>query len=246
MQTLSVSIILGDEGRDHLLPAVLMAVAPIADEFCVVTNATDGSDDLCRQVCADLDKPLTLIRREWTNSYAEQRNASLELCTQDWILVLDADEMMDDGFLAVWPTLELGVMQGGWFPMYHLVRDPEKPDEMLWHQGPWYPDPHCRLFRRDLGLRYQRALHELPCYADGKTWPKKGTAEWPVLPCHQWHFGHARVGLYEKVARRHAEEQAIGMRAPGSHSLREPLSDCVPWVGSYPQGFSWSDLDARE
>ena len=36
----------------------------------------------------------TVIEREWTGSFSDARNVSLEAATGDWFLYLDADEVL--------------------------------------------------------------------------------------------------------------------------------------------------------
>ena len=85
MVKLSLCMIVRDE--ESVLARCLTAVADQVDEICIVdTGSTDATRDIARQFGAKL------IELPWTDDFSAARNASLELATGDWILVLDADE----------------------------------------------------------------------------------------------------------------------------------------------------------
>jgi tetratricopeptide (TPR) repeat protein len=85
--TLSLCMIVRDE--EEMLPRCLAAVAPAVDEIVIVdTGSTDRTIEIAREYGAKV------IEREWTGSFAEARNVSLEAATCDWVIYLDADEVL--------------------------------------------------------------------------------------------------------------------------------------------------------
>src|SRR6185312_5031525 len=59
------------------------------DEVIVVdTGSTDRTIEIARSFGAKV------IEREWTGSFADARNASFEAATGDWVMFLDADEVL--------------------------------------------------------------------------------------------------------------------------------------------------------
>jgi tetratricopeptide (TPR) repeat protein len=85
---LSLAMIVKDEAHD--LAGCLGSVKGLVDEMVVIdTGSTDGTADIARGLGAKVES------HAWTGDFAEARNASLSHCTGDWILVLDADEMLD-------------------------------------------------------------------------------------------------------------------------------------------------------
>jgi hypothetical protein len=85
---LSLAMIVKDEARD--LGGCLGSVKGLVDEMVVVdTGSTDGTVGIAKGHGARVES------YAWTDDFAEARNASLSHCTGDWILVLDADEMLD-------------------------------------------------------------------------------------------------------------------------------------------------------
>ncbi len=84
---LSLCMIVRDE--EEMLPRTLEAIKPAVDEIIIVDT---GSTDRTIEIAESFDA--TVIRREWTGSFSEARNVSLEAATGDWFLYLDADEVL--------------------------------------------------------------------------------------------------------------------------------------------------------
>src|SRR3954452_7670979 len=85
--TLSLCMIVRDE--EDMLPRSLAAVRDAVDEIIVVdTGSTDRTIEIARSFGAKV------IEREWTGSFADARNASFDAATGDWVMFLDADEVL--------------------------------------------------------------------------------------------------------------------------------------------------------
>ncbi len=88
--TLSLCMIVRDE--EEMLPRSLAAARDAVDEIIVVdTGSTDRTIEIAREFGAKV------IEREWTGSFADARNASFDAATSDWIMYLDADEVLVAG-----------------------------------------------------------------------------------------------------------------------------------------------------
>ena len=85
---LSVAMIVKDEAK--ALPQCLASIQGLWDELVVVD--TGSSDDT---VAIALSFGARVETFAWVDDFAAARNFGLELCTGDWILVLDADEAVD-------------------------------------------------------------------------------------------------------------------------------------------------------
>jgi len=144
---LSLCMIVRDEER--WITGCLNSVRDIVDEMIVVdTGSTDATPDLAAACGANV------YIREWTDHFAEARNESIALATGDWILVLDADERLDEADR-------------------HAIRELVASDKwiaslpVLNYYGEDPPDPartnrlrQFRLFRNAPNLRFQNAIHE--------------------------------------------------------------------------------------
>jgi tetratricopeptide (TPR) repeat protein len=75
-----------------LLPRCLASVVDVVDELVVVDT---GSTDDTRSIAANFGARVSTFA--WCDDFAAARNASLALATGDWVLVLDADEVLAPG-----------------------------------------------------------------------------------------------------------------------------------------------------
>ncbi len=82
---ISVAMIAKDESVH--LPECLACLKDLADEICLVDT---GSVDATRDIARDFGCKMGYF--EWCGDFSAARNASLELCTGDWVFVVDPDE----------------------------------------------------------------------------------------------------------------------------------------------------------
>ena len=157
--TLSLCMIVKDE--EEMLPRCLAAVAPAVDEIVIVdTGSTDRTIEIAREYNA------TVIEREWTGSFSEARNASFEAATGDWIVYLDADEV-----LVLEDTDRLRSLTGRtWREAFYLV-ETSYTGEL--GDGAAITNNALRVFRNRAQYRFEGRLHEqiaqnLPLYAAGR------------------------------------------------------------------------------
>ncbi len=84
---LSLCMIVRDE--QEMLPRCLAAVAGVVDEIVIVdTGSTDATIELARAAGA------RVIEQPWTGSFADARNVSFDAASGDWLMYLDADEVL--------------------------------------------------------------------------------------------------------------------------------------------------------
>jgi len=144
---ISLCMIVRDE--EAFLHDCLKSVQGIVDEMVIVdTGSTDRTVEIAEAHGAEV------YHHEWTDSFAEARNRALEHANKDWILVLDADERLDE-------SSKKEILQAVNKPTadaYDLVfrnylSDGPNPDVFV-HRT-------CRLFRNRLEYRYRGRVHEL-------------------------------------------------------------------------------------
>ncbi|MCW3019707.1 MAG: glycosyl transferase family 2 [Solirubrobacterales bacterium] len=84
---LSLCMIVRDE--EQMLPRCLAAVAGAVDEIVLVdTGSGDATIEIARSFGA------RVIEHEWSGSFAQARNVSFDAATGDWLMYLDADEVL--------------------------------------------------------------------------------------------------------------------------------------------------------
>jgi glycosyltransferase involved in cell wall biosynthesis len=91
---LSVCMIVKNEAS--VLGRCLKSALPIADEIIVVdTGSIDSTIEVAR------DYSTLIIRAEWKNDFSLARNRSIQAASGEWILWLDADDVIDEVSLPV-------------------------------------------------------------------------------------------------------------------------------------------------
>lgn len=85
--TLSLCMIVKDE--EEMLPQCLAAVRGAVDEMIVVdTGSTDRTVEIAEEFGAKV------LHHPWNGSFSDARNVSFEAATGDWVMYLDADEVL--------------------------------------------------------------------------------------------------------------------------------------------------------
>lgn len=147
MPKISLCMIVKNEEEN--IERCLASVKPFVDEMIVVdTGSTDQTISLCQAAGAQVQI------FEWNNNFADARNYSLDQATGDWILWMDADEVLEVSAEADWK--ERLAEETDHVLNVHLVNYiGELPD-----RNETYHIAHTRLFRKGLGLRFLYHIHE--------------------------------------------------------------------------------------
>ena len=152
--TLSVIIITKNESA-HIV-GCLQSVA-WADEIIVLdSGSVDDTVDLCRAVT---DK---VYSTDW-QGFGIQKQRALDKATGDWVLSIDADEIVTlELKLEIQQAIQTGDMNG-----FEIPRLSNYCGRQMRHGG-WFPDYVLRLFRRDCGRFTDHVVHER-IVVDGNT-----------------------------------------------------------------------------
>ena len=195
MSRLSVAIITYNEEEE--IKDCLESVK-WADEIVVVDSfSTDKTLDICRQYTNKV------FQHEWSG-YSNQKNYAINVTTNPWILILDADERVSERLTKEIKEIldkDLGV-DGYYIPRksYFLGR---------WiRYGGWYPDYSIRLFRKDKGRFEQREVHE-SVRINGKT---------AKLKNHLEHYTYRNLSEYIQRMERYSTLAAMEMVGEGRRS----------------------------
>lgn len=160
-----------------------------ADEILVVDSfSTDATLDICKEYGA------RIIQHEYINS-AKQKNWAVSQCTNEWVLQIDTDEVLEPG-----AREEIEEALGCASPQVEMFRFPRK-NHML---GRWmrhagiYPDYQTRLFRRDSGRWIEREVHA----------HVKVAGEVRTLKHHILHFGMPNISKQLRNLDRYTRHEA--------------------------------------
>lgn len=169
MSNISLAIMVQNESTD-LEKCLHFATANYDFEEIVVLDG--GSTDTTIDVAKKYTKKV--FRNNFVFNFSNQRNRLIELTTKDWILMLDADEMIEDEFYA---NLNLFIEHKE-FDVFALPRKNYILDnnnmEKGWGQTDAYPDFQLRLFRR-----YCRWIY--PCDEILVGWKRRYNLEYNIL-----------------------------------------------------------------
>jgi glycosyltransferase involved in cell wall biosynthesis len=191
--TLSVAMIARDE--EAVLQRTLESIR-WADEVVIVdSGSTDRTPEIARAFGAKHH-----FHRDF-RGHAEQKNVAIDLCTSDWILLLDADEAVSPPLAEeIQKLLQDAACDAYWIPRSNLFLT-----RWLRHGG-FYPDRKPRLFRRS-SARVQEGVgpHGTPQFS-GPT----GTLKGDLL-----HYAYPELDLYLEHMNRYSSEVADVLIAKG-------------------------------
>lgn len=144
MKSLSIALIAKNE--EEVIGRCLESIKDLADEIVVVdTGSTDRTKEICLKYT---DKVFDF---KWINDFSAARNYSFEKCTRDWIMWLDADDVMRDE-----DKNKIRELDG---KDYDVIICPYE------YSHDEYDNSNCtvpreRIVRRSKGIRWEKRIHE--------------------------------------------------------------------------------------
>lgn len=163
----SISVCMIVKNEAHNLPRCLSTLKPIAGELVIVdTGSTDATRDIAEAFGAKV------YEHPWTGDFSEARNVSLDKAEGDWILVMDADEVVaradHDVIVAMTRTAEArnvawAIVTRNYTPIYNLIEWTGNDGSYANEEAGtgWCPSTKLRLFPNDRRIRFQNRVHEL-------------------------------------------------------------------------------------
>ncbi|MCL6456586.1 MAG: tetratricopeptide repeat protein [Gorillibacterium sp.] len=145
-----ISLCMIVKNEEDVIAHCLRSTRTAADEWIVVdTGSTDRTVEIAQNEGA------TVYSREWLNDFAASRNESIELATGEWILVLDADETLEEGQGEMLRQLVADAADAdGFFVriMNYIGTDSKQANSSV--------SASLRLFRNKPAYRYAGRIHE--------------------------------------------------------------------------------------
>ena len=218
MATLSVFMIVKNEAK--WLGTCLKSVAALADEMVIGdTGSTDDTVAIAESLGA------RVINVPWTNDFAAARNTVMGHATGDWLLHMDADEVLDPAGAREIRTLldtdevsdAVEITLANYCNDVHAWRwtpvDPE--DSMTRGFAGCLPVGLLRLFRNHRGFEYREAVHE---NITASVHERSGVIRNSEIIIH--HYGYECTPEQRKKKARFYLELARSKRANNPHDLK--------------------------
>ncbi|MBI2661516.1 glycosyltransferase [Candidatus Woesearchaeota archaeon] len=163
MSTLTLCIITKNE--EKYLEQCINSVKSIADEIVVVdTGSTDRTKEIAKAFNAKI------IDFKWQDSFSAAKNEAISHATKEWILVMDADEVIEGNDLE---KIKGAIKEPNGNSAFSLdqrsyIKEPfigaikNNSDFSLAKEYPFFVSHRLvRLFRNNLGLEFRHRVHEL-------------------------------------------------------------------------------------
>jgi glycosyltransferase involved in cell wall biosynthesis len=196
---LSVTIVAQDEERT--IGSVLAAVQGLADEVIFVdSGSTDNTIEIATRY------GVKFFHQDWLG-YSGQKNYAIDLASGEWILSLDADEILTPELVTeIKNQMAAPIpMEVAGFSIPRILYIGQTPVK----RGGFYPDAQLRLIRQGRGRFRSRVVHEA-IKAEGEIRQLKN----PML-----HYAYSDVAQYAETMDKYA-------RLSAQHYLHEEFK---PW-----------------
>ena len=209
-----ISIVISAFNEEKKIAQCLKS-AQWADEIVVVDNSsTDKTSEIAKKYTKKV-----YTQKNDPNAIDIQKNFGIEKATGDWILILDADEIITielaEEIKNVIISNDQKPVEGYFIPRKNIIFG-----KWIQHSG-WYPDPQLRLFKKGRGKFEKKHVHE-PITIKGET---------RDLQEHILHYNYENVSQFlYKSLQAYAPNEAEDLLAKGyvfdyKDSIRLPLKE---------------------
>lgn len=142
-----ISIFIICKNEEQKIESCLQQAIKLATEIIVVDS---GSEDRTLAIAKKYTDQI--YHQDWLG-YGRQKNFALSKCSNDWVLSLDADEVLTDELITEIKALDFSK------PGYQIARRLFIADKFIRFAG-YYPDYQLRLFQKALGRFSESPVHE--------------------------------------------------------------------------------------
>jgi tetratricopeptide (TPR) repeat protein len=143
-----ISLCMIVKNEEQRLEHCLAAARPFVDEIVI---ADTGSNDRTIEIARSFSNQL--LQFAWCSDFSAARNFAIDHASGNWILVLDADEELDEPSRAAMRPLLAGTPADG---LICTVRNIQPTGSLV----SYIDSTSTRLFRNHPDYRYQGAIHE--------------------------------------------------------------------------------------
>lgn len=134
------------KNEEKYIKNCLDSALKLADKAVIIDT---GSTDKTKEIIKKFEEKVKLIEYTWNNDFAQARNESLKYADGEWILVLDADEMLSCNKENVINIINTTKAEGLNIPINNILSEEKVQNAYA----------YMRLFKNK-GYRYYRSVHE--------------------------------------------------------------------------------------
>ncbi|MBI2656448.1 tetratricopeptide repeat protein, partial [Candidatus Woesearchaeota archaeon] len=184
------------KNEEKYLEQCLSSVKGLVDEIIIVDT---GSKDKTKEIAKKFNAKIFDFK--WIDDFSAARNESIRHATKDWILVLDADEVLDDESTKSIKELVNNKENDAYLLLQKnytnessivgFVNDEHKKNNKSY--AGWYGSFIARLFRNKKGYKFEGTVHEL---VEPSIEGKKGSIAATNIALH--HYGNADPKIAKK------------------------------------------------
>lgn len=145
----AISVVIICCNESHIIARTIAAAQRVSDDVVVVdSGSTDGTQEIVSATGAHL------IETDW-QGYGINKNKGVAAAKHDWILSIDADEIIDDTLVQTLNNLSFTNAS----TVYNIRFRAFLGDAMI-RFGEWSNDQHIRLYNRTIVSWNEAAVHE--------------------------------------------------------------------------------------
>jgi len=201
------------------LPESIQKMRLLVDEICILdTGSTDGTKVYAKWVA---DKYADF---KWCDDFSAARNASLSLARNEWILVIDADEYIDERYKnQIYSLLYDEKVMAYMFQIFNFLQNP------FWIINPKIAyGKSIRLFRRSCNYKYEGIVHnKLNCKEEDSQ----------EIPICIYNFNYYEVNKLDFKTEQNKRLMDIKVKQQGWNFL-----NCVHYGDIYRKLWTWKHI----
>ncbi len=143
------SIVIITFNEEKIIEKCVLAAKQVSEDVVIVDSY---SKDKTKEICLALN--VKVVEQKWLG-YSAQKNFAKPYCQNDWILYLDADEVLSEEAIANYKQIVLDNKQ----TIYKISRLNNYCGKWIKH-GRWYPEWRSRLFHKEFAKWNDDLVHE--------------------------------------------------------------------------------------
>lgn len=208
-----ISTIIVAKNEARKISRCIKAALQVSTEVIVID--TGSSDD----TILEAEKSGAIVHKlEW-KGYGTTKNLGMQFAANEWILSLDADEVMDAKLILAIKSLDLQDAS----QVYELQRITNLAGKWILHSG-WYPDKIARLFHRKIASWTDSPVHEKLQFQQ--------KVNFKLLDGQLWHFSYDSLENLNSKTLLYAKLNAEKRRNRGNRATFYS-GNIEPWIKAF-------------